>query len=118
MIWGTGTPRREFLHVDDCADALVHLMKVYSDDEHVNVGFGSDVTILELAEMVAKVVGFEGRIETDPTKPDGTPRKLMSEARLAALGWRPRITLEEGIRTTYDWFLSAGAALREVAPSC
>ncbi len=84
-IWGTGTPRREFLHVDDCADALVHLLKHYSDFEHVNVGSGEDITILELARLVSEVVGFEGQIVTDPSKPDGTPRKLMSVDRLRAL---------------------------------
>ncbi len=105
-IWGTGTPRREFLHVDDCADALVHLLKVYSGAEHVNVGSGEDLTIRELAELVARVVGFAGRVTTDPTKPDGTPRKLMSGARLAALGWRPRIGLEAGVRETYQWWLA------------
>jgi GDP-L-fucose synthase len=103
-IWGTGTPRREFLHVDDCADALVHILKVYSDPDPINVGSGSDLTIRELAEAVAKVVGFAGEIKTDPSKPDGMPRKLMSGARLASLGWRPRIGLEEGLRETYDWY--------------
>ncbi len=105
-IWGSGSPRREFLHVDDCADAIVHLLKVYSGMEHVNVGSGDDLTIRELAEIVARVVGFTGGVATDPTKPDGTPRKLMSGARLAGLGWRPRIELEAGIRETYAWYLS------------
>jgi GDP-L-fucose synthase len=104
-IWGSGTPRREFLHVDDCADALVHLLKVYSGQEHVNVGSGEDLTIRDLAELVAKVVGFSGKVTTDPSKPDGTPRKLMSGARLAAMGWRPRIGLEDGVRATYRWYL-------------
>jgi GDP-L-fucose synthase len=106
VIWGSGTPRREFLHVDDCADALVHLLKVYSGGEHVNVGSGEDLTIRELAELVAKVVGFAGQVTTDPTKPDGTPQKLMSGARLAGMGWRPKIALETGIRETYKWYLS------------
>ncbi len=106
VIWGSGSPRREFLHVDDCADALVHLLKVYSGNEHVNVGSGEDLTIRELARIVARVVGFAGLVVTDPTKPDGTPRKLMSGARLAALGWRPRIELEAGIRETYEWYLT------------
>jgi GDP-L-fucose synthase len=105
VIWGTGTPRREFLHVDDCADALVFLMKHYSDLGHVNVGSGSDVTILELAQRVARAVGFEGEIVTDPTKPDGTPRKLMSAAKLQGLGWHPRVGLEEGLRDTYRWYV-------------
>ncbi len=108
-IWGTVAPRREFLHVDDCADALVHLLQVYSDMEHVNVGSGDDVTILELAELVAQVVGFEGRIVTDPSKPDGTPRKLMSGASLAALGWKPTTPLGVGVRETYDWYLACPA---------
>ncbi|WAX96698.1 GDP-L-fucose synthase [Aminobacter sp. NyZ550] len=105
-IWGSGTPRREFLHVDDAADAMVFLLKSYSGDQHVNVGSGTDVTILELAETVASVVGFEGRIALDTSKPDGTPRKLMSGDKLAHLGWRPRIELESGIRSTYDWFVN------------
>ena len=110
IIWGSGTPRREFLHVDDCADALVHLLKVYSGREHVNVGSGEDLSIRELAELVAKVVGFSGKVTTDPSKPDGTPRKLMSGARLAAMGWRPRIGLEDGVRATYAWYLEQIAA--------
>ncbi len=101
VIWGTGTPRREFLHVDDCADALVHVMAHYSADEHINVGSGSDVTIKELARMVADVVGFDGEITHDLARPDGTPRKLMSGDRLAALGWRPRIGLREGVEGVY-----------------
>jgi GDP-L-fucose synthase len=105
-IWGSGTPRREFLHADDCADALVHLLKVYSGYEHVNVGSGKDLTIRDLSELIARVVGFSGRIVTDLSKPDGTPRKLMSGARLAALGWKPRKALEEGVRETYEWYLS------------
>lgn len=108
-IWGSGTPRREFLHVDDCADACVMLMTQYSDMGHVNVGSGSDVTILELAELVCKVVGFDGAILCDATKPDGTPRKLMAADRLRALGWKPSIFLEDGIRSTYAWFLEHGA---------
>lgn len=106
VIWGSGMPRREFLHVDDCADALVMLMKNYSGDQHVNVGSGEDLTILELARQVASVVGFEGEIVTDPSKPDGTPRKLMSADKLRAMGWSPRIPLEQGIRQTYGWYLA------------
>ncbi|MBN8998441.1 MAG: GDP-L-fucose synthase [Rhizobiales bacterium] len=109
VMWGTGTPRREFLHADDCADALVHLMQVYSGDMHVNVGSGEDLTIRELLELVCKVVGYEGQITHDLDKPDGTPRKLMSADRLAALGWRPKIGLEAGIAETYDWFLANAA---------
>lgn len=112
VIWGTGTPRREFLHADDCADACVFLMKTYSDFEHVNVGSGVDQTILELAELVCEVVGFKGGIEYDRTKPDGTPRKLMSADKLRAMGWAPRIELRAGIAEAYAWFLQnkAGAA--------
>jgi GDP-L-fucose synthase len=105
VIWGTGTPRREFLHADDCADALVFLMKCYSAPEHVNVGSGEDLTIRELAECVCDVVGFSGDIATDPSKPDGTPRKLMSADKLRALGWAPRIGLREGVAAAYAWFL-------------
>lgn len=104
VIWGTGAPRREFLHVDDCADACVYLMKTFSDAGHVNVGSGSDVTILELTEMVCSVVGYEGRIVHDLTKPDGTPRKLMSADKILGLGWSPRIELKEGIASAYRWF--------------
>ncbi|MGK6317610.1 GDP-L-fucose synthase [Neorhizobium sp. DT-125] len=111
-IWGTGKPRREFLHVDDCADACVHLMKTYSADTHVNVGSGEDITILELAELVSRVVGFKGRIAHDLTKPDGTPRKLMSADKLHGLGWSPRIGLNEGITETYRSFLQGEHSAR------
>lgn len=104
-IWGTGTPMREFLHADDCADALVHLLKVYSGDAHVNVGSGEDMTIEALARLVMKVVGFEGALEKDLSKPDGTPRKLMKADRLRALGWAPKIGLREGLEDAYRWFL-------------
>jgi GDP-L-fucose synthase len=106
VVWGSGTPRREFLHVDDCADALVHLLKVYSEMEHVNVGSGEDITILELAKIVTDVVGFDGQVVLDARKPDGTPRKLLSSEKLAALGWRPSRQLKAGILETYKWFLS------------
>jgi GDP-L-fucose synthase len=112
VVWGTGTPRREFLHVDDCADACVHLMKTYSADSHVNVGYGDDVTILELTQMVCRVVGFEGAIVNDLSKPDGTPRKLMSADKLRGLGWTPKIGLEDGIRNAYEAFLSGQFAER------
>ena len=105
VIWGTGTPRREFLYVDDCADALVYLMKFYSQAEHVNVGSGTDLTIRELAELVARTVGFEGAIVADPSKPDGTPQKLMAADRLRSLGWSPRIGVTEGLELTYRWYL-------------
>lgn len=105
-IWGTGSPRREFLHVDDLADACVMLLKTYSGEEHVNVGSGEDVTIFELVEMVTKAIGFEGEIVKDLSKPDGTPRKLMSADKLRAMGWSPSIGLEQGIARTYKWYCS------------
>jgi GDP-L-fucose synthase len=108
-IWGTGSPRREFLHVDDLADACVMLLKSYSEAEHINVGSGEDVTILELTETVKKAVGFEGEIVKDTSKPDGTPRKLMSADKLRAMGWTPSIPLPQGIRSTYEWFLANAA---------
>lgn len=111
-IWGTGEPRREFLHVDDCADALVYLLQHYSGARHVNVGSGTDVTIRELAETIAEVVGFEGELVYDTTKPDGTPRKLMSGGRLAAMGWEPRIGLRRGLEQTYAWYLENVAVAR------
>ena len=107
-LWGTGSPRREFLHVDDCADALVFLMKTYSAGETVNVGSGEDLTILDLARIVCEAVGLEVEIVHDLSKPDGTPRKLMSGAKLANLGWSPRIDLREGVAETYRWFLEHG----------
>ncbi len=106
VIWGSGEPRREFLHVDDCADALMHVMKVYSGAEHINVGSGEDLPIIELTRLVAEVVGFKGEIMCDLSKPDGTPRKLMSGEKLKSLGWKPRIGLREGIALTYQAFLS------------
>ena len=104
-IWGTGSPRREFLYVDDCADACVALMKGYSGDSHVNVGSGEDLTILQLTRLVCEVVGFTGEIVHDPSKPDGTPRKLMSADKLRAMGWRPKTPLAQGIEASYRWFL-------------
>lgn len=106
VVWGSGTPRREFLHVDDLADACLFLMQHYDDERIVNVGVGEDVSILELATLVQRVVGFAGRIALDPGKPDGTPRKLLGVSRLSALGWRARIGLEDGIRETYRWYLA------------
>ena len=103
-IWGSGRPRREFLHVDDLADACVHLLRVYSDELHVNVGCGQDVTIAELAAKIRTAVGFEGRLRYDPERPDGTPRKLLDTSRLTALGWRPRITLDAGLVDAYRWY--------------
>ncbi len=103
-VWGTGTPRREFLHVDDLADAVVYLLRHYDQEDIVNVGWGQDVTIRELAELIQTVCGFEGRLVFDASKPDGTPRKLLDTTRLTALGWRPRIELKAGIESTYAWF--------------
>ena len=104
-IWGTGTPRREFLHVDDCASACLHLLRNYSGEEHVNIGSGTDLPIYDLATMICEVVGFEGGIRRDESKPDGTPRKLMAADRLKAMGWTPQIDLREGLESTYEWFL-------------
>jgi GDP-L-fucose synthase len=106
VVWGTGTPRREFLHVDDMADACVHLMKTYSSPEMVNIGTGEDITIAEFARVVAAAVGYSGTISFDTSRPDGTPRKLLDVSRLAKLGWRARISLEEGIRLAYRAYLS------------
>ena len=104
VVWGTGRPRREFLHVDDCADAIVFLLKNYSDNEHVNVGCGEDVTIEDLARLIADTVGYKGKIVHDLSKPDGTPRKLMAVEKLRALGWAPGIDLRKGLIDTYAWF--------------
>ena len=103
-VWGTGTPRREFLYVDDLADALCFLMERYDSPEIINVGWGEDVTIAELAELIAGIVGFRGTVVFDRSKPDGTPRKLLDVGKLNALGWRPRTPLAAGIRATYDWY--------------
>ena len=105
VMWGTGTPRRELLHSDDCADALIFLMKNYSDFEHVNVGTGCDISILELTELICKMVGYGGAIARDLSKPDGTPRKLMDVSRLTTLGWTATIPLEQGIADAYTSFL-------------
>ena len=104
-LWGTGTPRREFLHVDDLADACVFLMARYSGDEHVNIGSGEDITILKLSEMMKGVIGFAGATRFDASKPDGTPRKLMSADKLRALGWSPSIPLRDGIASVFQWYL-------------
>jgi GDP-L-fucose synthase len=105
-VWGTGRALREFLHVDDLADASVFLMKNYDDGEIVNVGSGEEVSIKALAEMIQKVIGYRGIIDWDQTKPDGTPRKLLDCSKIHKMGWKPTHTLESGIRTTYEWFLS------------
>ena len=111
-LWGTGAPRREFLHVDDLADALVFLMKNYDGEDIVNVGWGKDVTIRELAELIRSTIGFDGSVEFDCTKPDGTPRKLLDTRRLQEIGWSPRIGLEDGLSSTYEWFLGHRSELR------
>lgn len=105
VVWGTGSPLREFLHVDDLADAVVFLMEKYSGLEHLNVGSGKEVTIKELAELVKEVVGFEGELVWDSSKPDGTPRKLMDSSKLLGLGWTPKISLKDGLVDTYKWYV-------------
>ena len=107
VLWGTGSPRREFLHVDDLADVCIYLMDNYDGSEIVNIGVGKDITIRELAELIAKIVGYQGKIRFDTSKPDGTPRKLLDVSKLSSLGWQPTIGLEEGIKKTYGWFLSS-----------
>jgi GDP-L-fucose synthase len=114
-VWGSGAPRREFLHVDDCAEALVFLMTRYSDALHVNVGCGEDQTIATLAQEVADAVGFQGALGFDASKPDGMPRKLLDISRLRSLGWSPRITLAEGLASTYQWFLRHTPGARSAA---
>ncbi len=109
VIWGTGSPRREFLHADDLADAALFLMKNYNDPGIINVGTGEDVTIRELAGLIGEIAGYRGRLVFDQSKPDGTPRKLLDVRRLNALGWKARIPLREGIRRTYEWYLERGS---------
>ncbi len=109
LIWGTGTPRREFLHVDDLADACVFLMRTYDDAQIVNIGVGEDITVRELANLVSSVVGFRGAVRFDASRPDGTPRKLLDVSRLHGLGWRARIGLREGIEQTYRWYVDHAA---------
>ncbi len=108
-IWGTGKPRREFLHVDDLADALVFLMERYSDESHVNIGWGEDVSIAELAALIADIVGFKGRLRYATDKPDGMPRKLLDVSMLDGIGWRPKIGLREGLADAYRWFVENAA---------
>lgn len=105
VVWGTGKPRREFMHADDLADALIFLMRHYSGDEHVNVGAGVDLMISELANMIARIVGVENRLRFDPSKPDGAPQKLLDTSKLRALGWQPQMSLEDGLRQTYAWYV-------------
>ena len=106
-LWGTGSPRREFLHVDDLAAACLHLLTSYDEDISINVGCGSDISIRELAEIVQGVVGFQGNILWDESKPDGTPRKLLDTSRVNSLGWKPTVTLQDGVEATYKWFLTS-----------
>jgi GDP-L-fucose synthase len=112
-LWGTGTPLREFLHADDLAGACVLLLERYSQAGHINVGSGEELSIRQLADQIAQVVGFTGRLEFDPSMPDGTPRKLMDVSRIRALGWQPRISLTEGIRSAYAWYLANSAEARK-----
>jgi GDP-L-fucose synthase len=112
QVWGTGTPRREFLHVDDLADATIFALRKYESEEHLNVGTGEDISIRELAELIAEVVGWDGDLVFDRSMPDGTPRKLLDVSRLRDLGWRPRIGLREGIEQTYRWFLAHQTSAR------
>jgi len=112
-LWGTGTPLREFLHADDLAEACVLLLERYSQAGHINVGSGEELFIRQLADLIAQVVGFTGRLEFDPSMPDGTPRKLMDVSRIRALGWKPRISLTEGIRGAYAWYLANSAEARK-----
>jgi GDP-L-fucose synthase len=111
-VWGTGKPRREFLHVDDLADACLFLMQDYEEEGWINVGWGRDETIAELADTIRQVVGFSGDLRFDPSRPDGAPRKLLDTSRLQARGWQPKIALEAGIRSTYAWFLENRAVLK------
>jgi GDP-L-fucose synthase len=104
-VWGSGTPKREFMYSEDLASACIFLLEKYNDDSHINVGTGTDLSISELAQTIAEVIGFEGEIHVDASKPDGTPRKLLDVSKLSALGWQSSIELKEGIRKTYDWFL-------------
>jgi GDP-L-fucose synthase len=113
VVWGSGTPRREFLYVDDLADAGVHLLRHYSEESHINIGAGYDVTIAEFAEHIKRCVGFEGRVVYDRSRPDGTPRKLLDSGRIQTLGWSATTPLEQGLKLYYDWFLSNQGKLRE-----
>jgi GDP-L-fucose synthase len=111
-VWGTGAPRREFLHVDDLADAVLYLLQSYDAEPIVNIGWGEDITIRQLAELILSAIGYSGRLEFDSSKPDGTPRKLLDVGRLTNLGWKPRISLEAGIAQTYAWFKEHSADAR------
>lgn len=117
IVWGTGTPRREFLYVDDCADALLAVAESYNSPEIINIGTGEDVTIRELATTIARVVGFSGEVLFDPSKPDGTPRKVLDVAKIRSLGWAPQVSLEQGLQHAYAWALSSGAFNRAESSS-
>lgn len=117
LLWGTGTPRREFLHVDDLADAALFLMRQHDAGEIINVGTGEDLTIAELAELMREVVGYSGEISFDPSMPDGAPRKLLDVSRLRALGWQPKIPLREGIECTYRWYSKEAVGVGQAAPT-
>ena len=112
VLWGTGKPKREFLHVDDLAEAVDFISVHYDGDEHINIGTGEDLTIAELAELISGIVGFSGKIVWDDSRPDGTPRKLLNVNKLSELGWKPRLTLEEGLRQTYEWFVENQVGMR------
>jgi GDP-L-fucose synthase len=116
VVWGSGQPRREFLHVDDLADACVFLLEEYGSSEIINVGCGEDISIRDLATVICDVVGFEGKLTFDSSKPDGTPRKLLDISKLKALGWQPKIALREGLERTYEWFLQNNAGITATAP--
>jgi len=116
-VWGTGTPRREFLHVDDLADATVFALKRYERESHLNVGTGTDISIRELASLIAEVVGWDGSLVFDPAMPDGTPRKLLDVSALAALGWEAKTPLRQGIQATYEWFLERHGSDRSLEPT-
>jgi GDP-L-fucose synthase len=112
VVWGSGTARREFLHVDDAVRAIVHLMKTYSGPGHINVGSGEDIAILDLAKLICRIVGFDGAVVTDPSKPDGTPKKLLDVSKLKAMGWQPRYDLRTGLNDVYEWFKANEATAR------
>ena len=112
MVWGTGTPRREFLYVDDLADAVVFLTERYSGAGPINIGVGTDITIKELAELMCRIIGYRGKLVFDTSKPDGTPRKLLDVGRLHSLGWKATTGLEGGLRATYEWFCANEPRLR------
>jgi len=112
-VWGTGLVRREFMHADDCADGLIFALKNYSENSHINIGTGSDITIQELAQTIADVVGYKGELVNNVSQPDGTPRKLMANDKLKVMGWTPNILLEAGLKQAYDWFLNNQDNIRE-----